>query len=651
MFSTTSSVIDNGVLALAVGRVRTLLTAHCERVHAGGVVSSPSAFSSIATEAMRGPDSPVTLLCERFGLTPFELDVVLFCAAMELDPSLGALCAEALGNPRRTMPTFNLAAAVLDGSHWDAIAPDRPLRYWRLIEISGHDGTQASASLRVDERILQFLLGSTTVDRGLPDLLEPLVAGAGLYPSGDALARRVAALIRTGSTDDDPPVIQLCGSDVDATRRIAAAACAELGIRLFFLPGANVPHTIDEQIELTRRWMRDVMLEGGMLLIDCDGDGSRQALALVERMKVPLLVATREPLGALRNMIAVEITRPTHDEQQQLWTSSLGEWSAMANGEIASVAAQFRLGARGIVSAAAEVASRVAVSGGELAGGMLWDACRVQARSRLDELARRVESTAGWSDLVLPDQQKLALREIVAHVRQRMTVYEQWGFGRKSHRGLGTTALFAGASGTGKTLAAEVIANTLRLDLYHIDLSQIVSKYIGETEKNLRRIFYAADEGGAILLFDEADALFGKRSDVKDSHDRYANVEVSYLLQRMESYRGLAILTTNMKQALDTAFLRRLKFVVNFPFPDAAQRAEIWWRTLPESAPTDGIDAVKLSSLTVSGGSIWNIALNAAFLAAESREPIRMRHMLQAARTEYMKLDKPLSEGEIRGWV
>ena len=213
------------------------------------------------------------------------------------------------------------------------------------------------------------------------------------------------------------------------------------------------------------------------------------------------------------------------------------------------------------------------------------------------------------------------------------------------------SALFAGVSGTGKTMAAEVLSNELRLDLYRVDLSSVVSKYIGETEKNLRRVFDAAEAGGAILLFDEADALFGKRTEVKDSHDRYANIEVSYLLQRMEAYRGLAILTTNRKESLDTAFLRRLRFVVQFPFPDAGLRAEIWRRIFPKDTPTENLDVAKLSRLNVAGGNIRNMALNAAFLAADSNEPVRMKHLLRAARSEYNKLEKPLTETEIGGWT
>jgi SpoVK/Ycf46/Vps4 family AAA+-type ATPase len=218
-------------------------------------------------------------------------------------------------------------------------------------------------------------------------------------------------------------------------------------------------------------------------------------------------------------------------------------------------------------------------------------------------------------------------------------------------RGLGVTALFSGGSGTGKTLAAEVLASELALDLYRIDLSSVVNKYIGETEKNLRRVFDAAEDSGAILLFDEADALFGKRSDVKDSHDRYANIEVSYLLQRMEAYRGLAILTTNLKSALDTAFQRRLRFMVNFPFPDAEQREAIWRRSIPPPTPTADLDYRKLARLSVAGGSVRNIALNAAFLAADAGEPLAMRHMLTAAQVESAKLERPLSETETRGWT
>jgi SpoVK/Ycf46/Vps4 family AAA+-type ATPase len=281
----------------------------------------------------------------------------------------------------------------------------------------------------------------------------------------------------------------------------------------------------------------------------------------------------------------------------------------------------------------------------------LRSASQREARGRLDALAQRVDTTASWADLVIPSVQIDLLRDIAAHMQHRGCVFGKWGFAAKSSRGLGLSALFSGSSGTGKTLAAEVLATELRLDLYRIDLSQVVSKYIGETEKNLRQVFDAAQDSGAILLFDEADALFGKRSEVKDSHDRYANVEVSYLLQRMEDYRGLAILTTNMKGALDSAFLRRLRFVVNFPFPDAVQRAAIWRQIFPDQTPTEHLDAVRLSQLSVAGGNIRNIALQAAFYAAAASEPVRMSHLLHAARHECAKIEKSLSDTETRGWL
>jgi SpoVK/Ycf46/Vps4 family AAA+-type ATPase len=270
---------------------------------------------------------------------------------------------------------------------------------------------------------------------------------------------------------------------------------------------------------------------------------------------------------------------------------------------------------------------------------------------QLGGLAQRIEPAAGWDDLILPAAQNATLRQIASQVRHRLTVHEHWGFAAKGSRGLGITVLFAGESGTGKTMAAEVLARELQMDLVRIDLAAVVSKYIGETEKNLARVFDAAEDSGTILLFDEADALFGKRSEVKDSHDRFANIEVSYLLQRMEAYRGLAILTTNQRSALDPAFQRRLRFVVTFPFPDVEQREAIWRGVFPADAPLRDIDAGKLARLQMAGGHIRNIALTGAFLAAESGEPIDMEKLLLAAHCEAGKRDRPLADAETRGWI
>jgi hypothetical protein len=414
-----------------------------------------------------------------------------------------------------------------------------------------------------------------------------------------------------------------------------------------------VPHTASELEALRRLCLRETLLSRTALLVELDdletaGASTTPTVRLLGGLTCAAIVSSPAPLaGLMRTSLPFELPRPSSAEKRSLWTAVLGERAAAIDGALDQIVEQFDLPPAGVVAA-----TRVAESA-EGDGGfarVLWEACRNQARTRLDDLAHRIEPCAGWDDLVLPELQRRILREVVVNVRYRGLVYEGWGFGRKDKRGLGISALFAGPSGTGKTMAAEVLAAELRLDLYRIDLSSVVSKYIGETEKNLRRVFDAAEEGGAILLFDEADALFGKRTEVKDSHDRYANIEVSYLLQRMEAYRGLAILTTNMRRALDQAFLRRLRFVVEFPFPNAEQRREIWRRVFPLETPTEGLDTGLLAQLNLAGGNIRNVALQAAFLAAEDDEAVQMQHVHRAARTEYAKLERPLTGTEIGGW-
>lgn len=274
-----------------------------------------------------------------------------------------------------------------------------------------------------------------------------------------------------------------------------------------------------------------------------------------------------------------------------------------------------------------------------------WEPCRRDARTGIDDLAIRLDGQAKWDDLVLPERQLDTLHDIVRSLRHRTTVYDDWGFAARPSRGLGMTVLFSGPSGTGKTMAAEVIANDIGLDLFVVHLSAIMNKYIGETEKNLRRVFDSAERSGAVLLFDEADSLFGKRTEVKDSHDRYANIGVSYLLTRMEAYRGLAILTTNRRDVLDEAFLRRLRFIVDFPFPNPADRKLIWESVFPADAPLDdNIDFQKLAKLDLAGASIRNIALNAAFAAADEGTPIGMEHLVRATRLEFDKNNQTLTD-------
>jgi SpoVK/Ycf46/Vps4 family AAA+-type ATPase len=337
---------------------------------------------------------------------------------------------------------------------------------------------------------------------------------------------------------------------------------------------------------------------------------------------------------------------PQHDLER--WRAALGPAARRLNGSVERAVWQFALDDVALAQAAS--AARAAVDTAD-AGRVLWNAARRQARRGLEALAPRIESQATWDDLVLPTRELETLRNVALHVRERHRVYREWGFAERSARGLGIAALFAGGSGTGKTLAAEVLANELELDLHRIDLARIVSKYIGETEKNLARVFEAAETSGAVLLFDEADALFGRRSEVRDSHDRYANIEVSYLLQRIETYRGLSILTTNLRQALDGAFARRLRFIVQFPFPDDNARRDIWSRVFPGAVPRAELDFAKLARLNLSGGHIRNIALNAAFLAAGCDQPVGMTHLRAAAEAEYAKLERAPPRTDLGDWT
>jgi AAA+ superfamily predicted ATPase len=345
-----------------------------------------------------------------------------------------------------------------------------------------------------------------------------------------------------------------------------------------------------------------------------------------------------------RATIAFEVKKPTPTEQQTAWTDILKD-AAKDSPDL--LAGQFNLN----VSTIHQVVQRVMAepsSNGHSLHERLWDACLVSTGPKLDILAKRLEPKATWDDIVLPEEAKDLLYQITDQIKQRSKVYDKWGFRKKLNRGFGINALFSGDSGTGKTMAAEVIANELRLKLYRIDLSGVVSKYIGETEKNLRRLFDAAEDGGAILFFDEADALFGKRSEVKDSHDRYANIEINYLLQRMEAYNGLAILATNMKNALDKAFIRRLRFIVDFPFPGMKERKIIIQKVFPSEVPIGELDYDRLAKLNLTGGSINNIAINSAFMAAQSGGPVTMELILSAARAEFRKMERPVKESDFQ---
>ena len=644
-------------LVTAIARIRTALNAHASR----NAESSPKSIDlPLLDRSDLSPLSSLEELCLTYNLSPFERDVLLLCAGMELEGDWEQVLAEAQGNPQKTYPTAQLALTVFPEAYWGALLPTAALRRWRLIEV-GAGNSLASSVLRIDERVLNALLGLHPLDDRLQQLGLPLSVESALVLSHRQLAEQMAnTWLQASRRDLELPGLQLCGADVEGKRAIAQAACRAMEIIPFAISAEALP-TDSVQLQLVRCLCeREWHLSKRVVLLDCDwvevreDDRNRAIAQFLEALSTPWISTSqvRRP-HRLRPCVTFDIKPPTSSEQRQVWQGALGDIAGKLNGHIDSLVSHFNLSATAIQSASLKVGGSSSASD-DSGGGLsqrLWTVCREQARPRLDELAQRIDSSADWEDLVLPEKECGVLQDIATHVQQRSQVYERWGFGSKSGRGLGISALFSGGSGTGKTLAAEVLGQQLKLDVYRIDLSSVVSKYIGETEKNLRQVFDAAEGGGVILLFDEADSLFGKRTEVKDSHDRHANIEVSYLLQRMEAYRGLAILTTNIKSAIDRAFLRRIRFVVQFPFPDATQREAIWQRMFPERTPTEGLDCKKLAKLHVAGGNIRNIALNAAFSAADDGEPVQMRHLLQAAKSEYVKLEQSLTDGEVKGWV
>ena len=606
---------------------------------------APEVAENHAPELDPPADYPPALrvLVEAFGLSPFERDVLLLCAGCELEAELAELCRQASGDTRAS---FGLALGALPEAHWSALAPAAPLRRWHLIEIEPAESLSTS-HLRIDERILHHLAGLSYLDGRLAAVVRPIAPPDTLPDSQMPAADRVADVLTASAP---APAVVIHGADARVRADLAAYGISRAGLRPHMMAAADLAAHPEDRSRFARLWEREALLAAGALVVELDVDAepelARRVDALAQELGVGLIIAAPESirLTLQPTVCRIEATRPTSVEQQQIWQRALGGRVHDVDGALSRIVEQFDLQTHQIVAAAAQVSA---------AGGQreLWDACRGQARPALEQLAHWIDPLARWKDLVLPAAQVEVLREVVAHVRRRARVYEQWGFAGKSARGLGISALFEGPSGTGKTMAAEVLANELELDLYRIDLSQVVSKYIGETEKNLRRVFDAAESGAGILLFDEADALFGKRSEVRDSHDRYANVEISYLLQRMEEYRGLAILTTNVKEAIDQAFLRRIRFVVRFPFPDPAGRAEIWRGVFPDQTPTEDLALETLASLSVTGASIRNIALGAAFLAADEQDRVRMSHLRRAAQRECLKLGRPLTNLEAATWA
>ncbi|WP_158860382.1 ATP-binding protein [Lunatibacter salilacus] len=652
--------LNKGYLMGAVSEVKSELLAYIEKINRESgfeELEQPVASNKKETIDSVGEvlPTPAALedLADSFQLSSFERKILVMCAGTELDTEL----VDIIANFRKDgshLPTLSLAMAAFKDAHWSAIFPEAPLRYWNLINIT-RIGLLTLSPCTINEYVLHYLIGINHLDHELAVHLKLVLPEGNLPSSHGAVALALASQVAGFENLGEYPLVQVQGDNTGDRAMVVAEAFAPLGFSTYKLQLGNLPTGLKDLTEFTRLWNRSSLLNRLALFIDMDGadqSSSRPLQYLIENALGIVVLGSENGMPNFdRSLLTFNLEKPLRNEQENLWRDHLGNFSATLDGSLSEVIGQFNLNTQSIKKlATATVASLNAEMHGTIEADeikrKLWKVCCKHTRPDLDNLAQRIDPLATWDDLVLPETHKATLKEIAGHVKHRQKVYDEWGFAGKSTRGLGITAMFSGESGTGKTMASEVLANELKLDLYRIDLSQIVNKYIGETEKNLKKVFEAAEGSGAILLFDEADALFGKRSEVKDSHDRYSNIEVSYLLQKMEEYRGLAILTTNMKGSLDKAFLRRIRFVVHFPFPDAQMRAEIWKRIFPKQTPTNSLNFQKLANLNVAGGNIRNIALNAAFSAAGIGGAVTMQDIQIAARGEYQKLEKQLSAAE-----
>ncbi len=635
-------------------------------------------------------DSRLMQLARQFALSAFDLDLILIGLAPDLDLRYGQLFAylqEMLACPQPSVDlALNLlcmsAAEKLAGR--DRIAPQAPLIQHQLLQLIP-DPTQVQPPvltyrLKLDDGIVRWLLGQRGVDSQLMTFcqwIEPIHALTKTQ-ADDALVAPLVHLIEGVKTDGLPLVLHFSGNQPARKRRCAIAIARTFNLPLLVANLTTALETPDALTLRLNRLFRDARLQQAILYVD-----GLDALRDRQQHQIPyhhLLHQLSQPNSSLtilaststwiphetrpNGILDVPFPLPNFHQRRTCWQNCATAAQIPLNEtDLDALADRFRF-------TPDQIADTVAIARNQALwqaatqppqrsdpspttspvppAADLFAAARAQSGQDLQALARKIEPRYGWSDIILPPDPLAQLQEICNQAKYRPIVYGQWGFDRKLSLGKGLNVLFSGPPGTGKTMAAEVIARELQLDLYKIDLSQVVNKYIGETEKNLDRIFAAAARANAILFFDEADTLFGKRSEVRDARDRYANLEIGYLLQKMEEYEGIAILATNLRQNLDEAFVRRLHFIVEFPFPDAAERRRIWQVTFPPETPLHSdIDFERLAAnIKLAGGNIKNIALAAAFYAAQVGEPIQLSHLNQATRREHQKLGRSWSAAE-----
>jgi AAA+ superfamily predicted ATPase len=614
------------------------------------------------------PGRELVWLGRAFGLTAFDIDVLLVAIAPELDLRYERLFGYLQDDVTRRRPSVDVALNLLCHSARERLeararfAPDGPLLAHGLIELLDDPNQPRqpllARAMKPDEQIVRFVIGESTLDPRLVScahIERAPVDLAALLLEPDTLRSLPSGIASQARTP--PPRLAFHGPRDSGQYPTAVALASAAGMPLLAVDleqaseaGASVEAVVTIAFREARLHGYAIFLTGlERVCAEPRPPAHDRVVAEIANSAVPTIVDTRDlwaPVaGALEcppGLITVPFPTPSRATRRACWEQALGAVGLdLGTDVVTALADHYRLDAPTIAEATHGVHNRAVWTGTDATAADLFAAARAHSGSQLGALARKVRPTYRWDDLILPSEGLAQLRDIRDRVGRRRQVLGEWGFERTLALNQGVCALFAGASGTGKTMAAEIISGELGLDLYTIDLATVVSKYIGETEKNLARIFGAAETANAVLFFDEADALFGKRSEVRDAHDRYANIEIAYLLQRMEQYDGVAILATNLRQNVDNAFLRRLQFIVEFPMPDQEHRARMWREFLPREAPVDTIDFEFLArEFRLSGGNIRNIVVSAAYLASANGGRIGMSHLMRAAWREHQKIGR-----------
>lgn len=604
-----------------------------------------------------------------FELERIEEQCLVLCLAPEIDPKYSKVFAYLQDDVTKKQPSIDLALKLFCRDLPERLAaraifsPNSSLLRKRLLHLSEPTGSHTAFSqltLKLDDRIVAFLLLTPQVDECLADWVEIVTPAGRFLPLAvpDEIRDRTLRFVEScfvGSETSMRPLIHLYGKRGSGRRALAAGASARVALPLLVADVRRMPPEINWVEALWRLGRESLLLPAAVLIEGFDDlllEGKhRELIALLSAVSVfsPLtfLSGTQPWKAESPDQLFLSLQCPVPDStaRMQYWREHLKHSGyELGTDDLIELSSKFNFTEsqiRQTIQAARCRAYWEKEPTSELTSTLLSQVGRSVATPNLSGLARKIEPGYAWSDIVLPEAQLLQLREIVAHVKRAKVIFEEWGFAKKFSYGKGVTALFEGLSGTGKTMAAGIIGAELALDLYRIDLSSVVSKYIGETEKNLERIFTEAQDSSAILFFDEADALFGKRSEVKDAHDRYANIETAYLLQRIEEYSGIVILASNMKQNVDEAFVRRMRFIIHFPFPAEEDRALIWQKAFPANAPLGDVDLGWLArNLKITGGNIKNISLRAAFMAIERHSVIDMDCLIEAAKREMDKIGK-----------